>query len=546
MERYLRSLSFFVAIGILVIIMSLLAVPYIYGGKDIKDYIENNIVVPGGKRIKVNSDIGFSVFPKIKISIDDADIIDRVGLRNKISKFTATVGFFDTLTGNMRIKYAGLLNGNGFKGKLSIADYYAMQRRQPTNFKLRLDAPFVLELNGKFQLKENEISLREYSLFHKSTKVSGDIILTRLSDQEFNFVNHISVVSDNLDDLRRLYNFDQFNEPYSIIRGSGRMNFTFTAKGDSVFALKRNLNGQGSIRIKDTNIYGYELEEIVNNPLSIKFLPDEDRFIPIESVTGVFIIENGVVKTEDFSIKSKQANLVSGGSYDIASEKIDVALNLNANLSNSKINLPLIIRGDASAPRVIGNFAGAVTAGGGNAVAIQQNLENITTLVNEKIIQNLATGDIAPDGAKQNNGVFDEILPWQKSGGAAPVQRVEPARIISAQEEDELIGNWGAPAQPQRLSPQQLYEQEQIMKARHANQPIDENGNYIDSQQVQPIVNQPVQGVTPGVYVTQPTEVTDEFSGSDEVEEPISDANNDVTTGAPLESGDDTKFPEVP
>jgi hypothetical protein len=582
LNKYFKSFGFLATLTVVIIITALLAVPYIYSKNELQNYIESNVVIPGGKKVKINSGLDFGVFPKISLDIADLDIIDKFGSKQKVKNFQASMGFFDAFTGYMRVKYSGVYGANPFKGKLSISDYYAMQKRKPSEFKLRLDIPFVIELTGTFQLKENEIALHDYNLYHKTTRVSGDIILTRLNDVEFSLINHISLVTENLDDIHKLLNQIYFDkntyENFQTFEGSGRMNFTFSAKGDSIFALKRNLSGQGSIRLKDVKINGYSLDEIAKDPVNVKFLPDESRVIAIDNVSGVFTVLNGIFSTNDFQMKGKKLNFSSSGGYDIADEKIDLAINLNADLSTAKITLPLIIRGDLSSPRIIGNYAKASGNNGEEPTPEEQaqlraNLDNLANFVNEKIIQNSPSANLegaTPETAASGAGILDEILPWQTN--KTPAQ----ARDITPQEEDSLIGNWNSapPAsmpqyqqQLQQAMPQPnpvSYEQQQIQKAREAEmlrqqklQPVDQQFDGQPDQypnQQPPSAQQPVYAnpvpantIQPTTIITTPVDNgTSNNPDSSYIQDPDAIPENgiDPPTAADTEE-DGTKFPEV-
>jgi AsmA protein len=110
------------------------------------------------------------------------------------------------------------------------------------------------------------------------------------------------------------------------LTGKGKVNFSLTAKGNTVSEVKQYLNGnagfalnKGTVTLVDTDALAkYAMAKVTKQPLP----PRETLFrsSPYEVMSGTAKIVNGVINNNDLLVKSANADVKGEGKVDIARE----------------------------------------------------------------------------------------------------------------------------------------------------------------------------------------------------------------------------------
>lgn len=113
------------------------------------------------------------------------------------------------------------------------------------------------------------------------------------------------------------------------LTGKGKVNFSLTAKGNTISEVKQYLNGnagfaltKGTVALVDSDALAkYAMAKVTKQPLP----PKETLFrgSPYEVMSGTANIVNGVVNNSDLLVKSANADMRGEGKVDIARETMD-------------------------------------------------------------------------------------------------------------------------------------------------------------------------------------------------------------------------------
>jgi AsmA protein len=118
------------------------------------------------------------------------------------------------------------------------------------------------------------------------------------------------------------------------LEGRGSVQANLTARGASVPALKRALNGTASVNLADGSVKGVDIAGTIR---SVRARIDQLQGRPVQSadkqqktdfteLKASFKLTNGVARNDDLSLKSPLLRLEGAGDIDIGEDRLDYRL----------------------------------------------------------------------------------------------------------------------------------------------------------------------------------------------------------------------------
>lgn len=203
----------------------------------------------------------------------------------------------------------------------------------------------------------------------------------------------------------------------SAAGGKINLDLALASRGRSVAELVAALGGKGSLALRGLDVKGgargTALASVLQLLTAVQGLGGGlagKSGGGLADVTGSFLIERGIARTQDLKLVSNLSNGEAGGTVDLVNWTLDVngrltmAQNLLTRLLASKVRLPqevpFEVKGPLDAPKVTllrGSTSGSPSGGGTGIKPLDKFLEK-----------------------KGLGGLLDKILPRQRSGGTAP------------------------------------------------------------------------------------------------------------------------------
>ena len=199
--------------------------------------------------------------------------------------------------------------------------------------------------------------------------------------------------------------------------GRINMDLALSSRGRSVAELVAGLGGKGSFALRELDVkggaQGTALASVLQLLTAVQGLGGGlagRGSGGLADVTGNFLIERGIARTQDLKLASNLSNGVAGGSVDLINWTLDVngrltmAQNVLTRLLASKVRLPqevpFKVIGPLAAPKVTllrGSTGGSQSGGGTGIKPLDKLLEK-----------------------KGLGGLLNNILPRRQGGGTAP------------------------------------------------------------------------------------------------------------------------------
>lgn len=114
--------------------------------------------------------------------------------------------------------------------------------------------------------------------------------------------------------------------------GEGRSIVNISASGESQAAIMRSLTGEGDFSIKNGEISGVDLTQLLSGletALSSRSLPTgigSSYATKFQDLGGAFTVKDGVVSIGDFNLQALGVSALGGGTIDMGNQKIDFKL----------------------------------------------------------------------------------------------------------------------------------------------------------------------------------------------------------------------------
>lgn len=164
-----------------------------------------------------------------------------------------------------------------------------------------------------------------------------------------------------------------------VMEGRGDVSLDVTTAGATVPALKKGLNGNAKVTVREGAVKGVNLAESFRNVKSVlgskSSKPDMTKKTDFSEMGASFVIRNGVARNDDLSAKSPFLRLSGAGDIDIGNNTLDY-LAKAALVATSKgsggaeasnlvgVTVPVKLSGSLDAPDWNIDYSALIAAGG--------------------------------------------------------------------------------------------------------------------------------------------------------------------------------------
>ncbi len=383
----LKSVSKIIIGSVLVtaifLIISLIAAPYFVRQEQVTAFLEKNVELPKGRKIKFDSEVSFGIFPYSYLEFARAEIISENGDVQTIEDFLLGFTFNDLLSKGIDFDFNAKFSGNLYKGNLLIKDFKNFRTNRKSPIVLSLESPIPATLNGVIEFKDKTKKLSDFAFVHKDSVIRGNISITNNDNGRNEVSGDLVANSANIDQIRRIIDLENYNDPYTPFTGKGVINVvSFSTAGASDEEYKKNLKFSGDVKISDADFYGFDLSEFVANPIGTNFKKDPAKKTHIDNISGNFAALDGVLGLHNINAHNQVSKLVANGNYNLLTEQVDVMSDITAMVAGQEVNVPVKISGDVKSPKVVPNIGEGIAK---NLPAIQKviNSEEGQKIINK-------------------------------------------------------------------------------------------------------------------------------------------------------------------
>jgi hypothetical protein len=411
---------------------------------------KKRIELPEGAKLELEGKIDFGIFPHSFVSVPKAYILSVDGSKRTFENFYFGFNPLDLLKQGISFETAFLYGGVNYDGAIYIKDYESFYNHGVSSVTLRLESPIPVKVKGNLSHNNRVYSLTDFKISHKQSVARGNLQVAMQPNSGQKITVDAVVESENIDNIRRIIDFDKYDDDFNLLSGSGKYTFNLTTEGATSEELIAHLNGSGSVEIKDAAIYGLDLNEIIGAPDETQIIEDSDRKIDIKEASEKFEIKDGIATVTELTASNQFANINGMGMVDIVNELLQFNIDIDADVASARVNIPLTIAGTFDkvkfSPRVgdmvINNLAGLENLKDSSKVLIKNvkiklDKANIGEAVDQ--LRNIGKG-LGLDLDKITKGVTEGIgapatptaAPAQPAAPAAPAAPGEPAAPAAA------------------------------------------------------------------------------------------------------------------
>ena len=393
-KSFFKILLFVFLITIFLIVGCLLAAPYLVRQDQIRAYVEKDFKLPDGKQLKLPEHIDFGVFPYVYLKTKEVIIKSPTEADLSLKNISLGFSFNDLLSNSVKFDIGVNFKDNDYQGEVKIVEYQKFYKEGTSPVEINLSKPIPAELNGVLTIKNGVTKFNEFKLTHKDTNISGDIELANAGGKKNKINGNVTFDTKNIDDVRRLIQFDKYKDELSLLEGVGLVKLKFDTIGSDDYEFRRNLNAIGSVKLDDVILYGFDLEEIISNPAIVSFTNDKLRKIDLNGLSTAFKVQKGIARISDILANSDKLNVTGNGTLDIAEEIVNLSTLLDINLPKAQMKLPVDIIGDVRNPKIKARIdkllKGKITDALGQAQdSILSNPAELLNKNNEESLKNL-------------------------------------------------------------------------------------------------------------------------------------------------------------
>jgi len=361
MFRTLFKFIFITLILTLIIIaVALVAAPHFVRQDQVVAFIQKNVALPGDRKLQLTENVDFGMFPYMHFETAKIEITEKDKVVETLRDVRFGFDFNDIFGSSIDFDIKARHKGITYDLNINILEYRSFYEKGNTPVSIKAAQPIKLKFTSDLNISNDKTSLKNIVLTHKSTVAKGNLNYSKTKSKLQKFEGNLNIDSDNIDDIRRLVLFESYNDKFNLTEGKGKVVLGFNTVGKDEKSFKRNLNSEGSFKISDAAIYGFDIEEIALNPGQIKFEEEYSRKINLQKVDGNFVVNNGVAKLSNVFAHSSKVKMDMSGIVNLVQETLNLNTNLDINLSVRQIELPLKIKGSIKDPSVKLKYANAI------------------------------------------------------------------------------------------------------------------------------------------------------------------------------------------
>lgn len=324
------------------------------------------------RRVPVNLDVQLVVneagleLRTIDLRADDSRITGTVNLR-----FNEPVYRFDLVLDQIDIdKYLSAPDGAASDAKVPAVD--AASKPEPVEISLALLR--TLNVQGKLAIgKLKAFGIRSEQVVVQAQARNGQIMFGPNSAKLYggSYAGHTAFdVSGATPRLRfdeklttvQLGSFLKDAAVFDNYSGTGNVELKLTAQGSDAAAIKRTLNGDVAIDLRDGKIEGVNFQKMVQQARAVydqargqavEAKPKAGDTTAFQALTATMRVTNGVVRNDDLSLTGPLVAATGAGTADLVKETFDYGLKvtLTEEVVRKSVTVPVHISGTFTKPR---------------------------------------------------------------------------------------------------------------------------------------------------------------------------------------------------
>ncbi len=373
-KRIFKILLGSVLFAFIFLLVASLAAPTFIRQDQVLAFLEKNVELPDGKKLKIDSKVKFGVFPYSYIEVARAEIVSADGRSQTLENILFGFTFNDLISKGIDFDFNAKIEGVDYKGNLAIEDFktFRAQRRSPIN--LNLQFPVQLSLKGNLEFINDTKKLSNFTIVHKNSMMRGNIQAETPNTNINKVSGDVAINTTNIDEIRRLVDFKNANDPFTPAIGKGLINAKFETIGATEYDYKKNLKSQGDFQISNAEIYGFDLNEFIADPFVYVYKKDPTKKTYVDSANGKFSALDGTLGLSGINIINNVAKVVANGNINLLTEKVDVMSEISAQVGGQPVSIPVAVSGDINEPKVVPNVGEGI-------------VRNLPSLVNNSKVQ---------------------------------------------------------------------------------------------------------------------------------------------------------------
>jgi AsmA protein len=194
-----------------------------------------------------------------------------------------------------------------------------------------------------------------------------------------------------------------------VLEGASTADIVLSTAGDHPVAIKKNLNGSGTLLLKNGAIKGIDLVGMVRNVKSafnLERIGEAEESTQFTELNAPFNIKSGIVTTTNTTLTSPAANVIVTGNADINTETLDLRIEPKVVYVRKKkdkektteLQIPILVSGTFSNPVFMPDLAG---------IARQQLEERVLEKQMDKIFKKEKYQPYEDAAKKVLKGIFE-------------------------------------------------------------------------------------------------------------------------------------------
>lgn len=358
-RKTLRKSFYIVVLVLIVCVIAITAVVTFIDPNRVKPVIISEVLKNTGYKLTIDGRLSWSLYPRLGIKVDQMTL----------TAPDQTEPFIIMKDITMAAELLQLLRGyQTLQGDLHITNLTLMNV-QAQNTKVTL------------QWQNNILTLSPMSLSLYGGTMDGVVHARDLSGNP-HWDWNVQFTQINLQPL--LHDINGENTKLNLA-GTGQVKLQGEAQGRSKQEIIRSTNGSGEFSLTKGSVDGIDLNYLMQSAdavLNKKDLaePTHPGQTEFESLTGKFVIKNGIASTHNLILVSSTFVTKGDGSIDLSNNTLDFQLDVSPQkLEKLKWTIPVLVSGDLYSPSVRLDTLKL------NAIVASEQFEKVKIKVQEEI-----------------------------------------------------------------------------------------------------------------------------------------------------------------
>lgn len=410
-KRILKVFLGSILFAFIFLVVASLAAPTFIRQDQVLAFLQKNVELPEGKKLKIDSKIKFGIFPYSYVEVARAEIVSADGATETLENILLGFTFNDIISKGIDFDFNVKSKGVDYKGNIAIKDFKKFRSERKSPVVLTLQSPVALNAKGLLTFVGDTKKFSDFVVTHKNSMVQGNIEATTPSTKINSVKGDVVINTANIDEVRRLFDLENANDPFTPATGKGKINAKFETSGQTEVDYKKNLKAQGNFQITNGEIYGFDLNEFVNDPFVYVYKKDPSKKTVVDNASGNFSALDGNLGLSGINANNNIAKIVANGSINLLVETIELMSEINALVGGQNISIPVAVTGDVKKPKITPNVGEGIAR---NLPAIINNPKVHDYIADPKNKETVDKIDKALEGVGGINGIMNMFNPDEK------------------------------------------------------------------------------------------------------------------------------------